>query len=727
MLLALVMAQVGAAQMKPADSAYATEAVRSVVQAAAIANREAPPALNAYQAHLETEIGLLIVDTLGRERTGQVEQLGSTATWSRDSGYDAHVIGYRTQSAGGFPISMVGLIKGWSLPMLYGERLLIGIEGSRDSSGILTRRGNRRDTLIVVHPFAADRDQYYRYSGGDTVAVLTAAKRRVSLVRIRVIPNLSAKTVFAAFDGEIDIDADRHAIVRMRGQFVVSKEPEPPMAARLLIKATGTVGVAYAEYVNAEYDEQYWLPVTQRIEFQARIAMFGDMRSVVRIISRFSSFAIDDTTQTTSDTPRAAYTRRRVTFAPSDSMSAYDGWLTQLGTATSSVAADDFEDIAPPAWKGEGPSQFTFYPSRPDRIAHYDRIEGLFTGAELSLEMRGAAPGVVGRAHGGWAWTEQTARGGLSVIQAGKTSRTELQLDRSLATTGDFQNDLLDGGSSFGAFLASVEDEDYVDRWNASVAHTRIIGSIDHAFATVRLGLDRDVDVPESLTHGPILRSVLFRPNRHAATGSYGLGAIDYEFHPNVSGDFLEPGVGATLHVEVAAGQLSWVRTVATLSARDYVGPITVSARIRGGALFSGTPPPQTLFELGGGGGLSGYTYKEFAGDRAAIFRSYALYGFPLLRAPHKVRWFLIPGLSPGLTAGFDGAWTGISNDAAAQAVLARGDGTAANALSHATGRVRAAASIGLTFFAHSVTVGVARPIDQPARWRWVVGVGQGA
>jgi hypothetical protein len=59
------------------------------------------------------------------------------------------------------------------------------------------------------------------------------------------------------------------------------------------------------------------------------------------------------------------------------------------------------------------------------------------------------------------------------------------------------------------------------------------------------------------------------------------------------------------------------------------------------------------------------------------------------------------------------------------QAVLARGDGTVANALSQATGRVRTTASIGLTFFAHSVSVGLARPVDQPAPWRWVFGIGQ--
>lgn len=722
MLLALVMAQVAAAQAKPVDSVYATEALRNVVQAAAVANREAPSALNAYRAHLETEIGLLIVDTLGRERTGQIEQLGSTATWSRDSGYNAHVIGYRTQSAG-MPMSMLGLIKGWSVPMLYGERLFIGIEGNRDTTP--RRRGNGRDTLIVVHPFAADRDQYYRYAGGDTVAVMTTEKRRIPLVRIRVMPNLAAETPFAAFDGEIDLDADRHAIVRMRGQFVVNKEPEPSLAARILIKGSGTTGVAYAEYVNAEYDERYWLPAIQRIEFQARIALFGSMRSVFRIVSHFSNFAIDDTTQIAGETPRAAYLRRRVTFAPSDSMSAYDGWLTKLGTATTSVAADDFEDIAPPQWKGEGPPSFSLYPSRVERVIHYDRIEGLFTGAELSLEMRGLAPGVVGRAHGGWAWAEQTARGGLTASRTWKASRSAVELDRSLISTADFHDDLEDGGSSLGAFFGSVEDVDYVDRYSARVTHTRTFGSIERGLVSLRLGAARDVDVQASLLHGPILRSVLFRPNRHATTGSYGIAAIDYEFHPNVSGDFLEPGLGSRLHVEGAAGQLSWAKTEATLSGRQYLGPITLAARIDGGALFSAAPPPQTLFELGGSGRLGGYKYKEFAGDRAAIFRSYALYGFPVLRAPHRVKRFLIPGLTPGIGAGIDGGWTGISNNAAHLAVLALGDGTEANALSHATGRVRATASFGLTFFAHSMHVGLARPIDHPAPWRWVFGLGQ--
>jgi len=53
------------------------------------------------------------------------------------------------------------------------------------------------------------------------------------------------------------------------------------------------------------------------------------------------------------------------------------------------------------------------------------------------------------------------------------------------------------------------------------------------------------------------------------------------------------------------------------------------------------------------------------------------------------------------------------------------GDGTEANALSHATGRIRASASAGLTFFSNSMQIGLGRPIDQRAPWRWEFRLGQ--
>jgi hypothetical protein len=394
---------------------------------------------------------------------------------------------------------------------------------------------------------------------------------------------------------------------------------------------------------------------------------------------------------------------------------------------SAAVGANDFEDIAPPQWKGDGPPRLMLYPSRFDRAVHYNRIEGLYTGGEATLEMRGAAPGVVARGHAGWAWAEHTARGGLSISRAWSSTRSVIHAERRLATTQDFERELESSGSSLAAFLSSIEEVDYVDRWIAAISHTRVFGSVDRAFMTARVAAAHDRDVAARLTHGPIRRSVLFLPNRHARSGSYGLVSLNYELHPNVSGEFVAPGIGGTLYIEGAAGNLSWVRAEASVSARRYLGPLTLAARLDGGALHSSEPPPQTLFELGGAiARLSGYRYKEFAGDRAAVFRSFATYSFPVFRSPYRLGRFLIPGLTPGIGAGIDGGWTALSSEAARMAVLALGDGTVENAVSRETGRVRATAACGLTFFSNSVHVGLARPIDQPAPWRWVFGVGQG-
>jgi hypothetical protein len=175
--------------------------------------------------------------------------------------------------------------------------------------------------------------------------------------------------------------------------------------------------------------------------------------------------------------------------------------------------------------------------------------------------------------------------------------------------------------------------------------------------------------------------------------------------------------------VEGATGQLEWSRAEASVAARRYFGPVTIAARLDGGVVVSKDPPPQTLFELGGlNGRLSGYEYKEFAGDRAAVGRAYAAYGFPILRAPYRFGRWLVPGLSPGVAGGLDAGWAELST----AALLEMGDGTDANAVSRPTGRIRSTAFLGLTFFSNSLQVGVTRPIDQPAPWRWRVQLGQG-
>ena len=209
MLTLILCAQIAAATS--VDSTYSSTALRDLVARAAAENRVPPAALKAYKSRIETELSLLVRDTLGRERSAEVEQIATDASWTRGDKYDLHIVGYRSQNVG-VPYSTLSLVRAWTVPTLYGERL---------SLGAYLSRSRRTDSLIAVHPFSSDRDKFYRFSGGDTVATLRTAARTISVVRIHVRPILRGNTRLGAFDGEIDLDVERAHIVRMRGQLVV--------------------------------------------------------------------------------------------------------------------------------------------------------------------------------------------------------------------------------------------------------------------------------------------------------------------------------------------------------------------------------------------------------------------------------------------------------------------------------------------------------------------------
>ncbi len=363
--------------MSAGDSTYSSPALRGLISAAADSNRLPPRELRGYTSRVETEVGLIIRDSLGREYAGEIEQLTSRATWRRDGPYDLHVIGYRAQTVG-VPYSSLSIVRGWTVPTLYGERL---------SLGAYMTRANRRDTLLTVHPFAADRDQYYRFTGGDTVTTLRIGDRSVPIVRIRVLPHFQGDTRLAAFDGEIDLDATRLQIVRMRGQMVVLGRES--FGAKF-VRATGVVGAAYVEFVNAEYRGRYWLPSFQRTEFQASFPPLGQSRPVFRIVSTISDLVADTGTVLPDTAPRA---RVVVTWAPSDSVDSFSEWRNALGARTSAVRADDFADLAPAAWRTDGPPRLLLFSGSLSRVFRFNRVEGLYVGVSPTVDLRSAATG----------------------------------------------------------------------------------------------------------------------------------------------------------------------------------------------------------------------------------------------------------------------------------------------------------------------------------------------
>jgi len=705
----VVLAQLVSVQTAVTDTgAYSSEALRQMVGTASDSNRLPPASLREYRSRIETETALIIRDTLGREHSAEIEQIASDGRWWRDGRYELHIIGYRAQNIG-VPYSTMSIIRAWTVPTLYGERL---------SLGVYFAASNRADTLVAVHPFAADRERFYRFSGGDTVTVLRFGGRTVPIARIRVTPNVHGSSRWGVFDGEIDIDADRHQIVRMRGRFYAAGGEN--RRSDRLARITGIAAAAYVEFVNAEIDGKYWLPASQRSEFQVSFPFLGQARPVFRIVSTIRNIAVID-----SAGASAAGATRRVTvsWAQGDSTSRFADWNRELGAQSGSVHADDFADMAPEAWRADGPPRLNLFSTRASKYIRFNRVEGLFLGLEPTLEFRSLAPGLSAGVSAGWAFSEETARGGAHVsLRRGKQLAT-LRAERTLESTNDFTLPLSDD-PGFGAAISSVDNYDYVDRRALSVDLTSIIRSPETAIASVQLGLGSDHAETARLRHG-IFSTRAFEANRGASTGNYAKAAADLEWHPSVTGDYLYPGIGARLHYEAAGGQLAWQRVEAGLAARRYFGNLSLVMHTDAGAVFGNPLPPQVLFELGGTESLPGYSYKEFAGDRAVIFRSFASYRLGVWERPiHVGRTLMLPGLSPGLVTSIEGGWSDLTSDAARLAAIQLGTTGTGDPISRPTDRIRSTFGAGISLFNELLHVGAARPLDHNAPWRFTVGFG---
>jgi len=713
------------------DSVYSTPALREFVSRAAVQNRDAPLTLAGYHARVESELALILRDSLGREIVAQLEQLASQATWERTGDYELHVQGYRSQSAGA-PYSALTFARMYTVPTLYGNRLVLGMNdgvawSKRDSAAWAKRWKQdsvaRRPKLRTVHPLASDREIYYRFTGGDTVATLHPRDREIHIMRVHVEPVLDLKSNFIGFRGELDFDADRHQLVRMRGRILNITARKDPLLAR----GAGAVAVAYIEFENAEVNGRYWLPAYQRSEFQAQMGILGDVRPVFRLQSRFRNYDTRDTVVTLTDlntgtaVPLAPPTHARLTYASADSVSRFGGWTENLGSVTTQVTTEDFNDLAPDVWKATGSPRLDYWPRRTEDVLRFNRVEGLYTGVSTTIRFRDAAPGLRATGMLGWAWSEQTARGSAALTLNRGHWITSARAERVLESTNDFKLSF-ESGRSIWPLLGSADNQDYVDRWIAAGSATRVFGNVDRALLSGELAFVEDRVTARSLASAP-LTGTAYLENRGIWPGRYGRAQATLELHPRVGAMSISPGIGATLLAEAAAGQLDWQRLEARLTARQYWHGLVFASSLSGGVIFGDSMPPQSLYELGGYEHLASYSYKEFAGDRAALGTGLVAYHFPVLRRPMRIRALVVPGLSPGVGVGVQGGWTEISSDAARRAVLALG-GDGITPISRATDGIRATADVRFTLLSGAIGFGLARAIDHADGWKPFFGFG---
>jgi hypothetical protein len=710
--LTFVLALVAQQQPAPAPTAqpiYSSPAVEALVERAAAANRSVPAGLQSYLARVETELSFVRAEPDGRETLLQIEQIASDVYWRADGGFTQQLLGYRSETLGATFSALSFFDVPWLVPALYGERLDLVRTGRPEytAQGALLRRR-------AVHPFAGTREDVYRFSGGDTVDIVTLPGRRIPILRVFVEPHGRPARPTLLFHGHIDLDATRMHIVRMEGRLIPAGRPRNPLSYI-------AQGVLFVRFESAEYDEQYWLPRQQRFEAQA-VTRLGEERILFRTISRFVDVQTNNARAAELAADPDEYPYGRVIGGDLGTLSRFGDWRLTMGELNALADARDFDQYGPPGMVPGDEPRITFGARYLSHIGRYNDVEGLFTGGGLIYDFGRTAPGLALRLHGGYAWGEQTFRGGAELARRRAGWEFIARAERQLAHTNDFLHALEpDPGVPP---LFAVDSYDFVDRRTGSViVRTPRSEGWSWRFEAGRAG-DRNVgrnvvplEPPPPEVPLPPPDPDAPRLNRPAFEGDYWIGRAELRRNPSAGGLSLHPGLGLRLSYEGAAGELDWQRVEAAASLRRVFGRFTVAARGDAGALLSSGPPPQALFELGTTSDLPGFDHKAFTGDRAALGRLGIMYTLPLLNAPIRLGAMVLPAIAPAPSASVQVGWTDASTET--RVLLDRfGWRTSDGA--------RAAIDLRLRFFGGSVSAGAARPLERGGKWRFVWGLAGG-
>ena len=718
--------------LQTAAAPCAAPALCRIVDAAAQANQAAMLAPGGYRATIETE-----TSTLG-QREGRIsgatliEQTSSQARWSSDAGFEQHVVGSRS-FPNAVPLSRLAFLRiGWIMPTMSGERLLLIARNAPGETGFSETLSGRMAPEIVVHPLASDRDRYYRFEGDSAPVARVAASGNLLVIAVTVIPRSDLTGEQTLFEGEMDLDPASLAVVRLFGRFRVVGAPRGGGLFHFSNLFEPTVTLVDLE--NQRLGNGGWAPLVQRFEIQKASSRASGYGAARRVISHFH--ACEPLPVSGMPVAIAASTSGYVvTSASSDSLRGFRDWHARAGAATAGVSEADFRRWRPDRLQPTGRPFVAVQGYQPGEFLRFNRIEGLYTGLSLTPHFRDAAPGLSLPVTGGYAWSEHRARWGAGAVWQRNALRLEAGGARLLDVTNKFRNQF--DNPAFGAVVGR-DPWDYVEREVAGAAVVRALerdgGSI------VRLELVRATDraVERNMEHG--LSGALLRINRNITPGSYWRARGLLDWRPEVSPLFTHDGIGFRGEVETASGDLDYTRVEARVVLRKSLTSFFLIARLHAGAVFATDPPPQQLFELGGPAGLPGYDYKEFAGDRAALFRTRLSYPLPVLALPIRIgSGLVLPSLAPAISIGFQAGFTDARSSGGLAAVRALGDKyddkTGEPVTDPATGdplpaavatdQLRTSVDIRMGFFGDALAVGFARALERGRKTKFVLAFGR--
>jgi hypothetical protein len=574
-----------------------------------------------------------------------------------------------------------------------------------------------------VHPLSLSRSQFYYYRGGDTVDIETPERVLQRLVRVEVWPRTDLPSRTSLFRGAIYLDPATGGVRRLRGQ-ILTVGGSPSSGFGKVLNAA-LANAMLLDVVNSEVPGLGLFPTFQWIELQVQMPLSTESFTAVRLVTRLGTIT------TEADAPGAATGPvlpqvAGLTSAEPDSLGNYRGWSFAPGEALARVRGRELADVGPVRARPTGPPTLAPRGTNGADFLRYNRVEGLFLGLAATLRLRDAAPGWSLRGGVGYATKSDIVRPQLSVTWSRDNWIVTARGERAIDLATKFP-DPLDYGRGLRAIFAA-DNYDYIDRWKATFGVSRYLSRRRAGMARVELGWTEDRQTPALIDNGPFGQN--FFPNPGVDPGRYLRTLVRLEVSPEISPRFARPGIGFRLRYERGDGDLEYNRYQAGFTARANVGRALLTLVGDGGVVTGSVLPAQQLFLMGGQGSLPGYEYDQFAGDRAWLARGLISIPLPFLDNPIPLgQSIALPPVNPSISFRL---YAGPAETAGAAGLAAIGRlGTRPDAngtpipYAQPSSGVRATTEIRLTLFGSLIGLGVARPLEAGAKWKFQFALAQ--
>lgn len=699
-------------------AAYSSPALRTLVARAASTNASPATGLLAYTGRYESEVAMVKLLPGRIEGASTIEQTAGRFTWVAGQGYGQHQEGYRVVTTGVPLPAAAALSKGWIVPTLTGPRW----EVFGASSGAKTLVGiDSAGRFSVTSPLGPDRDDTYRFEGGDTLTMDMPTGPPQRVVRVVVWPREGLTEATKVFRGDLYLDPASGVVRRLRGQFLTVGGPPPAGKAKLLNSLA--LNAAVADIVTTEVQGAGWIPTWQLIDLEVLIPLTTESWSMVRVITSLRDLEV--TRQAPGEpTPALPQFLPGRTSAPKDSLGDFRQWTSRADRAVTDFSPSYLFDVGPLPFRPAGPPEFLWRGPTTLEALRFNRVEGLYLGLSGTAYLRDALPGLKIRGTAGYAFWPGLFRGGITATLVRGQWATNLQAMRDLDLTTKFP-DPLDYNRGVRALFQS-DNYDYADRLTVGAGETWFFSPRSPSFLTARVDWVKDRRTVADLSSGPLGQAYTLNPTVEAY--EYPRFQLGVNWNPEISSHFIRPGLGLHATYEAGGGDLPYQRIQAGLVVRANFKSVTFTFVGDVGTTISDDPPTQQMFLIGGSGTLPGYDYDQFGGNVAALTRWMLQAPLPFLQSPLKVGAATIPPIAPNLSYRVYNGYAE-TTDAAADASLAAVGTVVVNGVSQPfsvpSDGIVSTQEIRLSLFGTLLGFGIARPFESGADWTFTFSFAQ--